>query len=304
VAESVRVSHQAGRNVIVRVDYAEGQNLPPSESSLSSYVSTLTTICQNADFRNHAWGYIIGNEPNASFENSGLTPMTPSWYARVFCGFGTSSNRTDNALQTIRGHQPSARVLIGAVGPWNTDANGSPAFTLDCPWLNYFNEMCQHIGEAMVFRGLGAVDGCAIHTYGRVGTSGTLNGGKNEPHNHVQAPPPSPPSAWFGFTTYKNRLDVIDSHDLGGIAGSPIWITETNTRTDAPSKDSYPSGWYIEALKQIYDSNASWERIMSVCWFVDRDYGDHWPDEALTDPIEKCEDADDDFNQALVGTPY
>jgi hypothetical protein len=221
----------------------------------------------------------------------------------VFCGYGTASNRTDNALQTIRAHHAAAKVLITAVGPWSGDANGSPAFTLDCPWLNYLNEMCHLIGPAMVDRGLGSVDGCAIHTYGRIGSPGVPNWGKDEPHTNVQAPN-SPPGAWWGFTTYKNWLDVIDSHDLGGIAGSPIWITETNTFTHAPSSQSYPSGWYLEALKEIYDANANWERIMSVCWFVDRDYGGHWPLEALTNPVGKCEDTNDDFNQALVGTPY
>jgi hypothetical protein len=54
VGENVRLSHQAGRNVIVRIDHAEGQNLPPNASSLSAYLATLATICQNADFRNHA----------------------------------------------------------------------------------------------------------------------------------------------------------------------------------------------------------------------------------------------------------
>ena len=109
---------------------------------------------------------------------------------------------------------------MAAVGPWSGDANGSPSNVLDCPWLNYFYEMCQHIGETMIVRSLGQMDGFAIHTYGRVGSTGTLNGGKNEPHNNVQAPN-SPPGAWWGFTTYKNWRDVIDSQDLGGIAGSP-----------------------------------------------------------------------------------
>jgi hypothetical protein len=104
--------------------------------------------------------------------------------------------------------------------------------------------------------------------------------------------------------TYKNWRDVIDSDTSGTFAGAPLWITETNTRTDAPSEDSYPSGWYQEALKEIHDSNADWERIMSVCWFVDRNYDTHWASEALTNPQGRCEDANDDFNDALLHTPY
>lgn len=81
--------------------------------------------------------------------------MPPSWYARVFCGYGAASNRTDNALQTIRQRHSAAKVLVAAVGPYSPNEPSPPPppppppSTLNAPWLNYLDDMCERIGEAM-----------------------------------------------------------------------------------------------------------------------------------------------------------
>jgi hypothetical protein len=196
--------------------------------------------------------------------------MTPSWYARVFRGYTGNTDQPDGALQIIRANQPGVMVLVGAVGPYSPDAEGSPAYpAINAAWLNNcFNEMCQHIGSVTDTRGLPKVDGFAVHAYGREGNDqGVTDYGKNEPHHDVQAPGAAT-GAWWGFTVYKNWLDVIDSQTVGEIAGSPVWITETNTDTGGkPSSVRYPTetGWYLEALSEIVTYNGDTKRIKSVC---------------------------------------
>jgi len=135
--------------------------------------------------------------------------------------------------------------LVGPVGPYSSDANSSDTYSINMPWLNYFNEVCRNIYQGASGKGIG-VDGFAIHAYGRTGTDGTANGGANEPHTDVQGQGWAT-GAWAGFTVYKNWRDIINQHD----AAAPIWITETNTDTDAHSNQSYPSGWYLSALNEI-----------------------------------------------------
>jgi len=113
VGNDVQSSHQSGRNVLARVDYAPGQSVPPTDAARTTYVQFLQTICQDPRYNQNVWGYIIGNEYNKISENSGGTPVTPAWYARVFNGYDVPIGDTGNAYQFIKSFQPLAHVLVG-----------------------------------------------------------------------------------------------------------------------------------------------------------------------------------------------
>lgn len=145
IGPAVKASHDAGRHVLVRLDYARGQSLPPENDSqaLATYLQVLQAMCGAPNFKNIAYGYIIGNEYNSSDENT-LMPAKPSppsppppepplhygispeWYARVFNGYGTPVGATDNAIETVRAVQSDVWVLVGAVAPYAGVAHRQP----------------------------------------------------------------------------------------------------------------------------------------------------------------------------------
>jgi hypothetical protein len=307
VGSRVHGSVSAGRNVFVRVDYAPGQSIPPSgnDSARTSYVTFLQSLCGNSSF-SRVFGRIIGNEFNTSIENQTGPAVTPTWYARVFNGYNAPVGDTGNAVQFIKAVQPGAQVLVGPVGPWNPDqgSDDGSQYSINMAWLNYFNELCRKIYSGASAKGL-SVDGFAIHAYGRPGAINPNTGqpyGSSEPHNDIQGGGWAP-GAWAGFTVYKNWRDIINQ--LSTVV--PIWITETNTHTDtdAPSSQSYPSDWYIQALAEI---SGAGKRFQSVCWFVDQNTGGSptspWVNDSLTVGNGNCSQASADFNTALTSTNY
>lgn len=297
VGNRVQESHQKGRSVLVRVDYTPGQSVPYNDPTRGAYMLFLQRMCQDSRYNAHAYGYIIGNEYNLKGENQQAgTPITPNWYARIFNGYNANLSDTGNAYQVIKTYQRNARVLVGPVGPWSADANSSDGSTyqLNVPWLNYFNQVCRNIYQAAQTKG--AVEGFAVHAYGRTGVDGTAHGGKNEPHSDV--PFGNIPGVQGGFRVYLNWRDVVNQFDA--TSNVSFWITETNTRTDKDSSSSYPQGWYLEALNEI----STHLRFKALCWFVDQNIGGGWSTNCLTNPVGKCVDANNDFNTALRNTNY
>lgn len=299
VAGRVQSAHQSGRNVLVRVDYTPGQSIPPTnnDAARTTYVEFLQTMCQTAAYNQNVWGYIVGNEPNLASENTIGPAVTPTWYARVFNGYNAPVGDTGNAYQFIKTYQPGAHVLVGPVGPWYpyTGSDDGSSYTINTPWLNYFNELCRNVYSGAAAKGL-AIDSFSIHAYGRPNAPNGMNYGANEPHTDIQTPN-EPSGAWFGFTVYKNWRDIINQHD----SGVPVFLTETNTDTGSGSASTYPSGWYEAALAEITSAGP---RFWSVCWFVDENYGGGWTDDSLQDRSQNCAQADDDFNYALTNTSY
>ncbi|MFN0072845.1 MAG: hypothetical protein ACKVVP_15275 [Chloroflexota bacterium] len=314
VRDNISMSRQSTpkQNVLLRVDYAEGQSLPWNATTRGEYLGFLQQICADPIFRENLLGFIIGNECNSQDENrqSGGT-MNPDEWARTYNGYGSGASATDNAFQVIRAALPDARVLVGAVAPYNPQADGSPAFAIPVPWLNYFNQLCLRVTQRMTQAGLSAPDGFALHAYGRVGDDGTANGGSQEPHRSVPSPVPYPASAEYGFRVYRQWLAVMDGYPLLQLA--PVWITETNTFTTTHCDQSYPMnppGWYFEAVKEIYDFNhdpfvSVQNRIKSVCWFVDRNFDGNWGLDAISGhTMGRLGAASNDFNSVLNHPDY
>lgn len=133
-----------GLFVLVRVDYAQGQSIPPPDAllALDNYLSYVRRLARDARLQN-VYGYVIGSSFNSSRANiqSAQNPVTPEWYARVFNGFNAPLPRTDNVVQTIRAENTAVRILVGPVSPWRTEQDGAQPFQIDAPWLNYFNTL-------------------------------------------------------------------------------------------------------------------------------------------------------------------
>jgi len=139
-----------GLRVLVRVDYDQGQSLPPAgdEESLDEYLAYLRRLARDDRLRD-VYGYIVGSSCNSLDSNtqSPERPVTPAWYARIFAGYGEGVSRTDNAVRVIRTENPRARVLVGSVRPWSTDSDGERPYAIDVPWLNYMNTLVSMLDE-------------------------------------------------------------------------------------------------------------------------------------------------------------
>ncbi len=289
-----------GLRVLVRVDHAPGQSLPPpgDDAGRTAYVRFLEGICQDVTYRENVFGYIIGNEFNLASENQRLNRaagerLTPDWYARMFNGFGVDAADVGNAHAFIKTHQPAAWVLVGAIAPWSGESDGDAGarWIIDEPWLNYFHAACRRIfGAASASQRW--PDGFAIHAYGRTGLPGSPSFTANEPHTDV---PFGGRGAQGGFRVYRDWCAIIDA--AGFAPNLPVFVTETNTLTGNPSSQSYPSGWYVEALQELQTAGP---RFHALCWFVDNDPSGGWPGERLTNPTGNCVQASQDFDAAIA----
>jgi len=300
-ARAAEAHGNLGLRVLVRVDYAQGQSVPPTgdNAARTEYVRFLETICRDDVYRQNVFGYIIGNEFNWRDENrqlnwTGGARLSPDWYARMFNGYGADATDQGNAYSFIRTHQPGAWVLVGAVAPWNQDSEGDALerWRIDVPWLNYFYAVCRRISSTG--RDFGRwPDGFAIHAYGRTQGPGSPSFTRNEPHTNV---PFTDQGDQGGFRVYRDWTAIMDG--AGFTPDLPIFVTETNTRTDGEhvSSRTYPSGWYLEALREL---QAAGGRFHALCWFVDDPTGG-WEDERLTSPQGNCVQAEADFNAALA----
>jgi hypothetical protein len=270
--------HQAtanGLRVLVRVDYAQGQSLPPADDqlALTEYLLYLQRLARDQRLQD-VYGYLLGSGFNERGSNSQAPdrPVTPEWYARLFNGYGEPVTHTDNAVQVIRAENPHVCVLVGPVRPWNVDQEGSRRYTIDAPWLNYMNTLVHALDSSARLKSeagipLAAPDGFALHAPGRPSAPelGAVDPGQ-EPRQDM------PRDAWdgaqAGFRVYRDMLDVINAYPSS--RGLPVYITSTNTFSsgeDIPPAQNYPQGWLTAALQEINDQ----PQVRALCWFLDDD---------------------------------
>ncbi|MFL7794824.1 MAG: hypothetical protein AB8I69_21965 [Anaerolineae bacterium] len=303
---AVRV-HQVsakGLRVLVRVDYAQGQSVPPAgdEEALAEYLAYLRRLARD-DRLGDVYGYILGSSYNSLDSNtlSQNGTVTPEWYARVFNGYGEGVSRTDNAVQVIRAENSSVRVLVGSVRPWNGDSDGERQYAIDVPWLNYMNTLAALLDEAAQAKAsagipLAAPDGFAVHASGRP-EAPELAGqaGSEEPRIDLRR------SEWdgaqAGFRVYRDWLDIINAYPT--TRGLPVYITTVNTyiRDEGvlPSQN-YPSGWLTTALEMIDDE----PQVHALCWFIDDfPHDTQWDQFSLTQHPGRLADAAAEFDELL-----
>lgn len=287
-----------GLRVLVRVDYDQGQTLPPEgdQAALAEYLAYLRRLARD-DRLAGVYGYILGSGFNELASNAQAgQPATPEWYARVFGGYGEDPSHTDNAVQVIGAENPGVRVLVGPVRPWVSDQDGARRAAIDAPWLNYMNTLVAALDEstqAKLAAGypLAAPDGFALHAPGRVAALGAA-----EPQTDQRRPEWN--GAQAGFRVYRDWLDIIDAYPT--TRGLPLYITSANTFVAdeaAPPAQNYPAGWLTAALAEI----SRQPQVQALCWFLDEDRSgdDRWDSFSLAKQPGRLVDAAKEFDALL-----
>jgi hypothetical protein len=308
LAERVQTHHANGLRVLVRVDYQQGQAIPPIEDAVAVdlYLRYLSRLARDERLQ-PVFGYIIGSGYNSVGSNSltPATPVTPEWYARVFNGYGQEATHADNAVQVIRTANPAVQVLVGPVQPWNHDQRGEIPYTTDAPWLSYFNTLVARLDESAIRKseaGIAAVapDGFALQVPGRV----------NAPELGTRDPAQEPifdlpraewNGAQVGFQIYREWLDIINLYPT--TAAKPAYITSSNTYTPddlIPPAQNYPQGWLTAAYSEINQE----PQIAAFCWFLDLDRSgaSNWDLFSLTRRFGRLLSANEEF-EALLQLP-
>lgn len=288
-----------GLRVLVRVDYQQGQSLPPAgdQVALASYLDYLQRLANDERLAG-VYGYVLGSGFNELSSNSLVNerPVTPEWYARMFNGYGEDPARTENAVQVMRAENPGVRVFVGPVRPWSTDQDSDRRAPIDAPWLNTMNALVAALdqsAQAKLAAGypLAAPDGFALHAPGRVGELGDA-----EPQTDQRRPEWN--GAQAGFRVYRDWLDIINAYET--TRGLPVVVSSTNTFVaddgQAPAQN-YPAGWLTAALEEIGEE----PQVQALCWFLDEDRsGDkRWDLFSLTQKPGRLVDAADEFDALL-----
>jgi hypothetical protein len=304
LAQRVEQAQQNGLRVLVRVEYDQGQNIPPPAdyAALDTYLRYVRRLARDERLA-AVHGFIIGSNFNSAGANaqSAANPVTPEWYARIFNGYGLDPAQRDNALAVIRSENRQAHVIVGPVSPWNSDQSGAVVYTIDVPWLNYMNTLVAHLNtsaQAKAAQGIsdGAPDGFAVQAFGRVDVPELLPGQRpQEPFFDLHRPEWG--QAQMGFRVYRDWLNIINSYDH--TAGKPVYISAANTfdrdngRTPA---ENYPAGWLTNALTAVNQE----PQIAALCWFIDTfPHDEQWAMFSLTAPRGLLLEGAQEFDELL-----
>ncbi len=128
-----RVWSDAGYTVLVRLNYSYGDGtIPPipQYADFAQRCAAMVAASRGVD------GWVLGNEPNASFEWPDGIPITAEGYAICF----------DLCRYTIQAATPSAQVLVAGMAPFNADSGD---------WVGYLENVLDLV----------EYDGVACHTY-------------------------------------------------------------------------------------------------------------------------------------------
>jgi hypothetical protein len=169
--------------------------------------------------------WIIGNEMNLAAERPGGTggqAITPQLYASCF-------QKCRAEIRRRVGHEDD-QVVVGAVGPWNTQTKYSGNDEGD--WVQYFADILNLLGDA--------VDGIALHTY----THGQA------PHLVFSDDTMNAPfkNRRYHFRAYRDFMAVIPQ----ALRDRPVYITETDEYGAWRDENT---GWVRNAYQEINDWN-------------------------------------------------
>ena len=308
LAERVARHHAKGLRVLVRVDYDQRQTLPAVDDyvALTEYLSYVRRLARDERLR-EVYGYIIGADYNTAEAMAGYggeatsSGIIPSWYARLFNGYGEAPTGQDNVVQVMRSERPTARVLVGPLRPWvaHPGAAGDDA----APWLTYMEDLVTMIGDTALKKAAAGVagagpDGFDVQAPGRPDApelTGLLR--SDEPRADLSR------EAWegaqAGFRVYEDWQALIDAHPA--TRGLPIYIVSTNTYDRAagiPPAQNYPSGWLTTAVDVINRE----PRVEALVWFLDDfPHSDEWDWFSLTQQPGRLVDAAAEFDALLRG---
>ncbi len=308
LARRVEGATAKGLRVLVRVDYGQGQSIPPVDDyrALELYLRYLRRLARD-DRLQGVYGYIIGSSFNTAANNSQSPgqPVTPAWYARVFNGYNRPPAHTDNALQTIRAENQTVRVLVGPVTPWNADQDGGRTFPPQAPWLNYFYALVTAVNQSaqeksQIGVAAAAPDGFAMQSPGFPDAS-ELSHFERASEPRLNLPHPEWPDAQAGFRVYQDWLAIINSQAHN--KGVPGYITATNTfhpDSGREPTENYPPGWLTAALEVVNGE----PQIAALCWFLDVfPHDDQWDFFSLAEGHGWMGEAAKEFDLLLQDVP-
>ncbi len=212
-----------GLGVIVRLNYGYGTagTIPHS-----SQYDNFARRCGNfAEASPGCSIWIVGNEMNLAWERPGGPggqAITPQLYATCF-------RKCRAEIKSRPGHA-NDQVVIGAVGPWNTETKYAGNERGD--WVQYFADILKLLGDQ--------VDGIALHTY----THGQA------PHLVFSNDTMNPPfqNYHYHFRAYRDFMAAVPS----GLRDRPVYITETDEYGAWRNENT---GWVQNAYKEIDDWN-------------------------------------------------
>jgi hypothetical protein len=297
-----------GLRVLVRVDYDRTQSLPPTDSypALAEYLQYLRRLARDDRLREVS-GYVVGSGFNALDANalSRERPVTPTWYARLFNGYGEAASRSDNVVQVVRQENPRVKVLVGPVRPWVADQNGEVRWRVDVPWLNYMDSLVAALDEgarakATAGVALAAPDGFALQAPGRPEAARLVGrSGAEEPRLDLRRAEWD--EAQAGFRVYRDWLEIVNAYPT--TRGLPVYITSTNTFAPddgVPPAENYPAGWLTTAL-HVIDAEP---QVAALCWYLDGPLGDRqWDSFSLTRGMGRVAEASRELDELLRDRP-
>lgn len=293
LAQRVQQAAANGLRPLVRVEYAQGQSVPPSGdyAALDSYLTYLRRLARD-DRLQPVHAFIIGSNMNSN-------GVTPAWYAQLFNGYGTEPLTHSNAIETVRSQNSQVRVLVGPVSPWHAEQNGDIPFDIDQPWLNYMNTLVAFLNDAAAAKtavGISdtAPDGFAIQAFGRVNAL-QPNQRATEPLQDVHVPQWG--AAQAGFRIYQDWLTIINRYPF--TQGKPVYINASNTfdtLTGQQPAENYAAGWLTNALQAVNNE----PQIVALCWFIDSfPHDDQWELFSLSDRRGLLDQAANEFDKLL-----
>jgi hypothetical protein len=198
-----------GFNVLVRLNHGYYPNgtIPVREF----YPEFAVTCALHVQASRGVYGWIIGNEPNHSQERPDGWPITAEDYADCFRG----------CRDTIHSYVPDARVIVGAVAPYNAQTGDFGDYQV----------------QALYHLGAGNYDGVALHAY----THGP------DPALITSAAKMGPPfeNYHYHFRVYRDLAQRVP-------ANVPLYLTETNQ--DEPWWN-VNVGWVREMYREIDEWN-------------------------------------------------
>jgi len=212
-----------GVGVIARLNNGYGSaGTIPHSAQYSNFARRCGNFCE-ASPGCHIW--VIGNEMNLSAERPGGPHgqvITPQLYASCF-------GQCRAEIRSRPGHEKD-QVVIGAVGPWNTETRYVGNQSGD--WIQYFGDILDLLGDQ--------VDGISIHTYTHGQDPDLISSGD------TMQPPYQ--NYHYHFRAYRDFLKAIPML----LSDRPVYITETD-QYDA-WRDAN-TGWVQNAYQEIEDWN-------------------------------------------------
>ncbi len=244
-AQRLMGAHERGFRIILRIDYAPHQHIPPIDNrgALRQYVRSFVRLHE----RTGRWVkyFVVGNEGNIDEAGDGPSRRTECEAGRERCEPLAHALAYRAVRQALRA-ETDAYVLVGAASP-GTDAHAAR-------WMDgteYLSAVLNNLHPS-------EVDGIALHAYAP----------------EAGSDPGLTEQALAHFTSTLNQQ--IEAVREAGYLSTPLFITEMNQQAN-------PDPAFVRAAYRWIDDHnrRSRQDIVAACWFVYHDETGQWRRMAL-----------------------